>query len=215
MKKIYILVIILGVATGCSVGRKMSFSNEEVKPDYSKARSMAIAFQENRKEVLEGKEKPSFCGHMNSTAQIEYNMQTETGKPLAEEFSGSVTRSLVKLGIRAEQLVVGPGAVTDSVLLRFGQGDKERLLLFRINAWEASAAPRFSTIRYEVDYNLDLGVYDRSGTLLATSQTHDHVEKEETQMATSLKYLQRMADEVFVTQVKQMLNDPKVRAVLE
>jgi hypothetical protein len=37
--------------------------------------------------VLSGKEKVTFCGHMNSSAQIEYNIQTKSGKPLADEFS--------------------------------------------------------------------------------------------------------------------------------
>lgn len=47
--------------------------------------------------MLDGKEKPTWVGHLDSTAQIDYNMQTQSGKELAEEFSGSLVNSLTRL----------------------------------------------------------------------------------------------------------------------
>lgn len=193
----------------------MSFSNVNVTPDYSTAKSMVIAFQDSRKEVLDGKEKPTWVGHLNSTAQIDYNMQTESGRDLAEEFSGSVVSSLNSLGIRAEQLIVPLRFPNESILTLYKSKDKERLLLFHVNQWEASAIPRFSTIRYEVFYKFLLQVYDKEGNQLASSEARDVARRDENQLASNLKYLQRMADEVFAEQVNALLNDLKVKAVLQ
>jgi hypothetical protein len=80
----------------------------------------------------------------------------------------------------------------ESVLTLYRSKDKERLLLFHVDKWEASAIPRFSTIRYEVFYSFLLQVYDKEGNQLASSETHDVTRREENQLASNLKYLQRL-----------------------
>jgi len=206
-------VLLLMYFSGCAVGRKMSYENKEVKPDYTITKSILTSFQDKRPEVLAGSEKQSWCGHMNSTAQIPYNMQTESGRPLAEEFTNSMASSFSKQGVSAAGLVVDMNTKADSILQVFTSGDKERLVMFTLNKWESSATPRFSDIHYEVFFNIDLKVYDKSGTLLASSNVHDNVFKNQ-DMAVNLKRLQAMADEVFITQVRALLNDEAVKASL-
>ena len=82
---LYLLTII--TFTSCAVNRKMVFENKKVEIDNNFNKKINVVFQDSRNYVLSGKEKETFCGHMNSSAQIQYNIQTKSGKPLADELS--------------------------------------------------------------------------------------------------------------------------------
>jgi hypothetical protein len=209
-----VALIMILYLSGCAVGRKMSYENKEVKPDYSITKSILTVFQDKRPEVLAGSEKPSWCGHMNSTAQIPYNMQTESGRPLADEFANSMAASFNKQAVKSAAMLVNMNTSIDSISAVFSKDEHERLLLFTMNKWESSANPRFSDIHYEVIVNLELKVYDKAGNLLAKSNVQDTVSKNQ-DMAVNLKRLQAMADEVFITQVRALLNDESVKKSLQ
>ncbi|ULQ55703.1 hypothetical protein KJS94_13720 [Flavihumibacter rivuli] len=210
---LFAMLIGLFLLVGCSVGRKMSFEEKKVAPDYASAKSMLVSFQDQRPDVLSGKEKPSFCGHMKSTGQIEYNMQTESGKPLAEEFTNAVSKGLTEKQLNNSPLVVTHLTSFDSIRQAFTSSGKERLVFFTIRKWEAEETPTFTTIKYEVLYDLKLDIYDQSGQLLASETTQDiFVDKKG--VAGSVKVLQQLADEIFQTQVKALFNREKIRASL-
>jgi hypothetical protein len=209
----YLLLVFL--FSNCTVGRKMGFENKEVAPEWKSPRTVVISFVDKRDEVVSGKEKPTFCGHLRSSAQIGYNMQTSSGKPLAEDFTQSVTQSLDKKGNNVVAQLLPVNTSTESALRQFANHKRDRFLIFSINKWEASATPRFTTITYEVIYNLDLKVYDSTGTLLAGSEEHDITKKEEGDLGTSVARLQSIADEVFISKIKALLNAPAVKATLQ
>ncbi len=209
-----ISLFLLLLFTGCAIGRKMSFENKNVAPDYTKAKSMIVGFQDSRAYVLEGKQKPSFCGQLKTTVQIPYNMQTKSGKPLAVEFTNAVVASLSKLDIKAMPMLIELNTQQDSMLARFNRTEAERLVYFNVKQWEANLTPTFTDMRYDVTWELVISVYDRSGSLLATKSVADRVTKKPFQLAGSKEYLQIIADEVFTAQVKILLNDPAVKASL-
>ena len=208
-----IAFVVMAGAGSCVVGQKLSFENKDAGPGYSVTKTATIVFQDQRSEVLSGKEKPSFCGHSNSSAQISYNIQTESGKPLADEFARSVSNAYGNAGANAGMLIVNMNTKPDSVLQVFNAGDKERLLFFTIRKWESRATPLFSSIRYEVIYYLELNVFNKQGELLASATTQDIVVKEQG-AATSMKQMQAMADEVFKEQVKKLLSKEDVKKFL-
>jgi hypothetical protein len=192
----------------------MSFENKNISPDYPTAKSMIVGFQDNRSYVLERKQLPSFCGQMKSTAQIPYNIQTKSGKPLAVDFTNDVVGSLSKLGIKALPMTIDLNVQQDSMLARFNRTDAERLVYFNIKQWESNITPRVVDIRYDVSWELIVSVYDRAGNLQATKSVSDRVTKDEPQLGGAQKFLQKTADQIFVEQVKGLLNDPAVKASL-
>jgi len=216
MKTRTVLIIALAAVSGlgsCAVGRKMSFTNKEADPGYTTSKSATVIFQDKRAEVLAGKEKTTFCGHSNSTGQISYNIQTESGNPLADEFAGSVTAAYNKAGGTATTILVNMNTSSDSIIQVFKAGTKDRLLYFTIDKWESRATPLFSSIRYEVIYELELNVYNPAGTLLASNKTQNIVVKEEG-VATSMKKMQAMADDTFKEQVRVLFSSNAVKKSL-
>lgn len=216
MKMRTAMIIALAAVSGfssCAVGRKMSFTNKEADPGYTTSKSTVVIFQDKRVEVLSGKEKPTFCGHSNSTGQISYNIQTESGKPLADEFAESVTAAYNKAGGSAATLLVNMNTSLDSIMETFKAGTKDRLLYFTIDKWESRATPLFSSIRYEVIYELELNVYNPAGTLLSSNKTQNIVVKEEG-VATSMKKMQAIADDTFKEQVRVLFSGDAVKKSL-
>jgi hypothetical protein len=198
-------------ASGCVVGRKMSFENKQAGPDYNPSKTAVIVFQDQRPNVLLGKSKPSLCGHMKSTAGISYNVQTKEGKPLADELAASVSSSYNKAGAAATPGMADPNASKESVIDAFRHdGSKDRLLLFYIQDWDMRAVPRFSTIRYEAICSLTLKVYDRSGNLLAEESVHD-MNSEEQGAAATLSELQAVADQELNKEVTALFNRESIR----
>ena len=211
--------LLVGIAlvvlfASCAVGRKMSYENKEVKPGYTTTKTLQVGFMENREVVLSGKEKPSFCGHLSSTVQIEYNMQTESGKPLVDEFTGSVAGSLTKQGVQATPVYIPLRRPADSVIALFTASGRDRLLMFKVSQWESRATPKFSSIFYQVRYSIEVKVYDQTGKLLATEEVRDAFENEEPDLATSVKKLQAVSDEVFREQIRVLFNKENVKAAL-
>jgi hypothetical protein len=217
MKTIFNLlsgVALVAMFASCTVGRKMSYENKEVTPGYTTTKTLQVGFLENREAVLSGKEKPSFCGHLNSTAQIDYNMQTESGKPLVDEFTGSVAGSLTKLGVQATPVIIPLRRPVDSVIVAFSASGRDRLLLFTLNQWESRGIPKFTTILYQVRYAIEVNVYDQSGKLMATAEVHDVFEKEDSDLATSVKKLQTLSEDIFREQMRILFNKENVKASL-
>jgi hypothetical protein len=204
-------VALVVVLAGCAFGKKMTFESKEIDAGNTVYKPVAVVFHDQRPEVLAGREKPSYCGHSNSTGQIGYNIQTASGKPLASEFTNALVASLVKRQITAEALMMPHSQPADSVLLAFKNGKMERLLFFTIALWDATMRPKFSTVEYQVVYDLDLKVYNREGAMLANSHTKDFWRVEDPDLATSNNKLQRYADSVFVKEIRSLLRDPKVQ----
>jgi hypothetical protein len=214
MRKLISLIILLIVTGGCAPGRKMSFENKNIEPDYSTARSITVGFQDNRAYVLERKQRPGFCGQHKSTIQIPYNIQTKSGKPLAVEFTNAVVGSLVKIGVKAQPMTIELNMQQDSILARFNRTEAERLVYFNVKQWESNMTPRVVDIRYDVTWELIISVYERSGNLLATKSVVDRFTADESQAAGSKDFLQQTAKQIFAAQVKALLNDPAVKASL-
>jgi hypothetical protein len=111
-------------------------------------------------------------------------------------------------------MTIGLNELQDSILAQFYRSEAERLVYFNIKQWESNMTPRVVDIRYDVSWVLIISVYDKMGNLLATKSVTDRVTTDEPQLGGSQKFLQQTADQVFVTQVKVLLNDPAVKASL-
>jgi hypothetical protein len=206
---------LISIFTGCAFNRKMSFGNKKIEGDFTGYKPMSLTFHDQRIGVLNGKDKPSLCGHLYSGTQIPYNMQTESGKPLAEEFTTSVTGSLTNKSIKAMPLTVPHQMDFSEILARFQTTGMDRLVYIKMNEWIVNGRPKFSTILYEVRYHFDLVVYDREGKELARNQAHDTWENEEATLAVSLKRMQAYADTVFVQEIRKLLTADQIKASLK
>ena len=116
--------------TSCAVGRKISYQNENTLLLYKPSKSIVVTFYDQRKEIVNGKENPSFSGHLNATLQIPYNINTQSGNTLAQDFAKSVSNAISK---QTQQSIVITLAHADSItkaLKALQNSEYDLLLLF-------------------------------------------------------------------------------------
>jgi hypothetical protein len=215
MKRHITLTVLLSfLLSGCAVNRHLNFTGKVAGPGYLTGKPAVIVVQDKRTAVLSGKEKTSWCGHNYSMAQIAYNIQTKSGRALADEFAELIARSYSLQGASAIPQYVQPEQATDSLIRTFRENARPLLFLFDIREWETGATPGFSTIRYEHLYDLKLTVFDDTGESRATTDVHGKVSLKEGAV-TSIARMQEIADEVLRVQVEALFNAPAVRALAE
>jgi hypothetical protein len=208
----FLLAITLLVSSGCAFNRTLSYQRVDTRiaPPQDPA---LIAFHDQREYVLSGKEKTTFCGHVNSSAQIAYNVQTKDGLPLSTELAKAVSASMNDDGGKTTYLTTDPHWNQDSLVALIKSKAIARTLLFTLTEWEVSALPLFSTIRYEVRYDMALSVYDNKGELLVSTTTYGSRRKEEG-VAVSMKKMQAYSLDILQDVVHELLTKEPVRQVI-
>ncbi len=199
--------------SSCAVNRHLNFSGKAAGPGYLTGKPAWIAVQDKRTAVLNGKEKTSWCGHNYSMAQISYNIQTNNGRALADEFAELIARSYSMQGASAHVLYVYPEQSTDSLLHAYQAAGNGLLLLLEIREWESKATPGFSTIRYEQLYDLKLTALDENGQSLASGEVHGTYSEKEGAI-TNMAHLQEIADHVLRSQVEALFNEASIRTLI-
>ncbi len=208
---LFLLMVI--TFSSCAVNRKMMFENKKVPIETNFSKKINVVFQDNRKDVLSGKEKVTFCGHMNSSVQIQYNIQTKSGKPLADELSLFFTNSYNSNKDLATPIFVAPSNKKDSIINNLKNSNTEFIIYVSIFDWETRATPLFSSIRYEMIHKLHFEIYNKNGNKI-TEYTAQDATTEKKGLAGSLKVMQTTADDAFKKEVKRFFDLPSVKNIM-
>lgn len=208
---LYLLTII--TFSSCAVNRKMVFENKKVEIDNNFNKKINVVFQDSRNYVLSGKEKETFCGHMNSSAQIQYNIQTKSGKPLADELSLFFANTYNSNKDLATPIFVAPSNKKDSIINNLKNSNSEFMIYVSIYDWETRATPLFSSIRYEMIHKLHFEIYNKNGDKI-TEYDAQNATTEKKGLAGSLKTMQITADNTIKKEVKRFFELPSVRNIL-
>lgn len=209
-----ISLMLAGLLSSCAVNRHLNFSGRIAGPGYPVGKGVQVAVVDNRTAVLNGKEKATWCGHTYSLAQIAYNIQTKTGRPVADEFADAIVTAYTSKGAHAKAVYALPGMAADSLVRSQQPVPASLWLLFDLRAWESKAVPGFSTIRYEHFYDIRLTVLDPAGKQLGSSEVHGQFSKEGGAV-TSIATMQEMADALLGEQVAALFDAASVRNLLE
>lgn len=202
------------ILTGCAVGRKLSYQNENTLKIYKTSKSIAVTFYDKRAEIISSKESPSFSGHINATLQIPYNINTQSGNPLAEDFAKSVSDAINK---QAQRSIIITLAHSDSIIKAlevFQKSDYDLLLLFTVHKWKTDAVPGFSNIHYQTIGDFELNVFDKGGNIIANAQARETLEIKK-DIAVNIKTMQKMSDELFSMLIMELFNNNQVRINIE
>lgn len=207
-------VILLLLFSGCAVNRTMSYTELGTKVDYKITKSLAISFHDRRQEVVSGSEKPTFCGHVKSTGQIPYNIQTKSLQPVAQEFTESVVKSLAGQGVDVKAIISNYNMLPDSVISLLNNAKQQRSVYFKIDKWKSEATPGMVKILYEVTYDFDCMIFDSDGKLLYDKRLTNFKSMEKGSVV-NMKEMQEFSDQAFRDAVLGFLNSNEVMAVLQ
>lgn len=163
MKKIAMLFIIL-LLGGCAIGNTTSYQGtSSFKPKYNMP-PVALAVIDKRPYVLDGEKNPSYSGTQRSLGGIPYNVNTASGKPLAEDLQGLVGNTLRKHGVLVDDMPLLPMDITESDAIKKTTAGKLKAILLFLNEWRTHIY--FNPIFY---YDMKMLVVDTNANILSTA----------------------------------------------
>jgi hypothetical protein len=156
---------------GCAFGQKITYSNAVADVDATGTKTIAVATLDQRPYVLSGKKSPSFVGLSRGGYGNPFDVETQSGAPLADEISESVSRSLMERGFKAS-FVEAPASQSRHVAIDALRKIKaDRLVLISLTEWKSDKFVRTSLIE-----DVTVKVLDPMGEELATAHfTSDEV----------------------------------------
>lgn len=159
----HLVVILIAVAAaGCAVGNKHSYTVQRPELIVQGTRSVAVAAQDARPYVVSGNKTPDFVGLQRGGFGNPFDITTESGRALGDDFAATIAQSLERKGFRSSALKVAPSAARPDVRSLAGQAKAERLALVVIREWKSDTYQNTALL-----YDVTLVIYDGAGKQLA------------------------------------------------
>lgn len=162
--RILLIVLAAFAMTGCLIGNKHRY---DIGPDFAVqgTRSVAVAAQDLRRYVVSKEKKPDFVGFQRGNFGNPFDITTESGRPLADDFAAAIAASLQRRGFNstAVSIAASPSAADARALA--ARASAERLALLQIVEWMSDTTKQTGLL-----YDLVLRVYDADGNELANNR---------------------------------------------
>ena len=159
------LVAILG---GCAFGRTYSYSDTPLGlQGVSSAGSVAVGVQDARPYVISGNKSESFVGLMRGGFGNPFDVNTQSGGPLAVEIRDAIVRALKARGISAEPVSVPVSDSASGAKRRLEDTKARRLALITLKEWKSD-----TMMGTDLHYDVTLTVFGENGRQLATNTIH-------------------------------------------
>jgi hypothetical protein len=143
--------------TGCPWGQKYPYHLAQPFVEQGRAMSIALAVVDQRVSVNAGG-RPDFVGVARDGYGKTYDIATESGQPLAADFTVSIRRGLEAAGYRVTPVRVPDRSRPEIVVRQLAQTGAERLLAVRIATWASDGYHRG-----ELYYDVTMRALDGGG----------------------------------------------------
>jgi hypothetical protein len=167
MKNFMVLTSIVTALFLCSGCMRYTYSVANVVPEIGPAGNgvVAVASQDQRSYIVSGRNQPQLVGVVRGGFGNPVYMNTDTGRPLADEMGEAIAGALKKKGYKILSIAISPTEPIAQVQEKLRDTGATRLIHFQIKGWKSDT---YNRIRLE--YLLSLSVFDQEGRLLAEKQ---------------------------------------------
>lgn len=147
---------------GCAFGQKVGYSNTTADIKASGDKSVALATWDQRSYVVRGNKNPSFVGLSRGGFGNPFDVNTQSGAPLADDFSQSLRQSLNARGFKTVVVTTQAKQNRGEVTAALRAEKAERAALVTITEWKTDTYMRTS-----LNYDVNLTVLGADGKELA------------------------------------------------
>jgi hypothetical protein len=204
--RILLLVLSALALCGCAFGRTYSYADAPINipgPGAS-SQSMALAVQDRRPYVLSGNKPVAFVGLMRGGFGNPFDVNTGSGRPLADEMRDALAKALKAKGFAVTTVGVNPSDSGDSARRRLAETGAKRSALVTFAEWKSD-----SMMNTDVHYDVVLVVLDEKGAPLATNSLKGMDNIGSAGLDPSLSVTQ-----TFARKAESLFDDPKVISAL-
>lgn len=160
----FLLVLVVAAASGCAIGNKHNYTSDPPTLAVEGTRSIAVAAQDARPYVVSKEKAPEFVGVQRGGFGNPFDVTTESGRPLAEDFGATIARSLQGRGFKSTAVALPPSNAMPDVRALAAQARAERVALVYIHEWKSDTYQNTALL-----YELVLRVFDANGSELASN----------------------------------------------
>lgn len=196
------------LAAGCS-SHRINFQGPAVPIEYGGKRSLAVSVLDQRPYVLDRSKPLNYAGTIRGGYGNPFNLYTDSGDPLAQEFLRTVAQALQAKGFSVKPLPRDLGDTRKIALDGLRASGSDRLLLVTIREWQNDYYPAsYGKENSYVLFNVELEVLNAKGQVAAkkTVQGENHLPSGWPNATVPPFYRQKIGE---------LLNDPKVAASIK
>jgi len=168
MKHLFVVLSLLSVAilSGCAGGKNYNYSNTPIDVEtHGDNIKISVGVHDQRKYIVTGEKYPQYVGIQRSVSYVPWNVNTQSGRPMADDFLLSITSSLKSKGYKVTSVSLSEKNDRDEVLAQLRKNQDDRLLLFTIDEWYFDV---FYKVRMSCSMKLE--VFNNDGALLAFAE---------------------------------------------
>jgi hypothetical protein len=206
------LVVLLAIAmltSGCAVGNRHHYQDVLADIQYSGDIAVGVGTQDARPYVISGDKPPSFVGLSRGGFGNTFDINTESGRPLADDVNQDISRSLAQKGFKPVSVALSPQDDDAAVFAKLSATKAPRLLWLKIAEWKSDTYTNTALI-----YNVDLRVMDESGKILAEKflEGRDNLKGS---VMNPPAHAKKVVPIAFKEKLEALLNDPGVQNALK
>jgi hypothetical protein len=151
------------IATGCAVGVKHPYHDVALELKYPVRGTVAVGVHDRRPYVVDGTKSADFVGLQRGGYGNPFDVVTESGRPLAQEFQDAIASALTRAGakvVRVDLKAATPPLEARGQLAATGAN---KSLLVTLHDWRVD-----SYVNVNLDHEVLLTVLGPQGQVLAS-----------------------------------------------
>ncbi|WP_417224672.1 hypothetical protein [Amphritea sp.] len=206
--KYSIAIICLSILTGCAVGNKYDYQQADMSLPIKGTAKVGLGVIDNRSYVINGDKTANFIGLQRGGFGNPFEVTTLSGKPLTNDMSDALTRSLEKSGFQVNKLYFSSPdtSMVASVIKNNGQ---QKNIILTVSEWKTDVMMSIALI-----YDLVLQVKDSEGREIASASSRS-AGKEKISGAGFAGQNSRVAVSAFETKISRLFNHPDIIKALQ
>ncbi len=203
------LLAIAMLLSGCAVGNRHHYQDVLADIQYSGNIAVTVGTQDARPYVISGNKPPSFVGLSRGGFGNTFDINTESGRPLADDVGQDIIRSLAQKGFKTVIVELRPQDDDTGAFAKLSATKSPRLLFMKITEWKSDTYQNTALI-----YNVDLRVMDESGKILAEKflEGRDNLKGS---VMNPPAHAKKAVPIALKQKLEELLNDPGVQKALE
>jgi hypothetical protein len=200
------VAVLLG---GCAVGNRHHYQDILADIQYSGDIAVAVGTQDARPYVISGDKGPNFVGLSRGGFGNTFDINTESGQPLADDIGRDISRSLAQKGFKPVIVELAPQDDDATVFNKLAASGAPRLIFMKITEWKSDTYTNTALI-----YNVDLRVMEESGKILAEKflEGRDNLKGS---VMNPPAHAKKAVPIAFKEKLEELLNDPGVQNALK
>ena len=176
----FLIIFLCGCGVHSAVKRTENYTYAWPNINYMSNKNIEISIIDKRSYVLNGKVNPTYVGLMRGGFYNPWYMNTESGKPLAEDLSQAVVAGFKNAGINAE-LIKLPLKINNQegknyIFLK----NSAKKVLIIINEWQSDTFANTAFL-----YDITATIYNEEGVMVAECKENNLNETGENQTVVS------------------------------